>query len=564
MPDKPRRKTRCAIYARKSSDEGLEQDFNSLDAQREACEAYIVSQKHEGWTCLPDPYDDGGISGATLERPALQRLLADIRARKVDVVVVYKVDRLTRALADFAKIVEIFDAQEVSFVSVTQQFNTTSSMGRLTLNVLLSFAQFEREVTAERIRDKIAASKKKGMWMGGTVPLGYDARDRTLVINEPEAESVRTLFRLYLDLGSVRALQVVANHQGLRSKTGRSFAYGHLYTILQNPIYIGQIRHKKVTYPGLHPPIIDRTTWDTVQTHLDGNRIRRRDGAGAKNPSPLAGRLYDDKGDPFTPSHAVKRGKRYRYYVERAAVRPSTDATGRQRPRRNFRRIAASEIEGVINSTLIRMLRTPTEAMEAVAAPTIDAAASRSVIAAASRLAKEFEDSDHAKAHNLMRRLVTRVTVRERSIGLRLSRSYLRDLFGMAVERAEADSDDVELSIAAQLRPRGGELKFVITDPDVRRTPIMDAALITAIVRAHCWLDDLMNGKAQSLREIALRENLHERYVRRILELAFLAPDITEIILDGRQPADLMLQEIVPDGALPLDWASQRKLLRLE
>ena len=263
MLDKSGKKLRCAIYTRKSSDEGLDQEFNSLDAQREACAAYIASQKHEGWACVPDRYDDGGISGATLDRPAMQKLLADIKARKIDVVVVYKVDRLTRALTDFAKIVEVFDALKVSFVSVTQQFNTTTSMGRLTLNVLLSFAQFEREVTAERIRDKIAASKKKGMWMGGNVPLGYDAKDRSLVINEVEAETVRTLFRLYLELGSVRALQAEAQRRGLRSKTGQPFSYGHLYFLLQNPIYIGLIRHKKATYPGLHPPIIDQATWDT-------------------------------------------------------------------------------------------------------------------------------------------------------------------------------------------------------------------------------------------------------------------------------------------------------------
>jgi hypothetical protein len=296
---------------------------------------------------------------------------------------------------------------------------------------------------------------------------------------------------------------------------------------------------------------------------MDQHRIDRHNGTNSKHPSPLAGRLFDDKGDPFTPSHAVKKGKRYRYYVERAAVRPVTHATNGQRPRRCYRRIAASEIEDVITSALIRLLQTPTEVMEAIAAPTVDAAASRAVIAAASRLARELDASDHAKAHDLMRRLVTHVTIRDGSVGLRLSRSTLRDLLRITTEDTKADSEDVDLSIPAQLRPRGGELKFVITDPDMHRAPRMDATLITAIVRAHRWLDDLMSGRARSLREIALREKLHERYVRRILELAFLAPDITEIILDGRQPADLMLQEIVPDGALPLDWASQRKQLRL-
>jgi hypothetical protein len=401
------------------------------------------------------------------------------------------------------------------------------------------------------------------MWMGGSVPLGYDAKDRSLVINEPEAQTIRSLFRLYLELGSVRALQAEAKHQDLRSKSGRPFAYGHLYTILQNPIYIGQIRHKKVTWPGQHAAIIDPATWDTVQVHIAGNRIRRRDGTGTKNPSPLAGRLFDDQGSPFTPTHAVKKGKRYRYYVERAAVRPATHARTGPGSRSRHRRIVASEIEGVVISALLRLLRTPTEVMDAVAAPAADAVSSRTVIAAASRLAAELDASDDAKSHDLQRRLVMRVTIGNGSVEISVSRSSLRMILCLETEETKTDSDDLLLSIPAQLRPRGGELKFVITDPDIRQAPRMDATLITAIARAHGWLDDLMSGKVRSLREIALREKLHERYVRRILELAFLAPDITEIILDGRQPADLMLQEIVPDGALPLDWANQRKLLRL-
>src|SRR6202521_3626390 len=269
---------RCAIYTRKSSEEGLEQEFNSLHAQREACEAFIKSQRHEGWVCLPDGYDDGGLSGATMERPALQQLLAEIRAGRVDIVDVYKVDRLTRSLADFSKIVEVLDARGVSFVSVTQQFNTTSSMGRLTLNVLLSFAQFEREVTGERIRDKIAASKKKGMWMGGNPPLGYDARDRKLLVNEAEAETVRHIFRRYAELGSVRLLKEELEAQAILSKarlsaSGRSwggnpFARGALYLMLQNRIYLGEIVHKKQHYAGEHAPIIDRDLWEQVQARL--------------------------------------------------------------------------------------------------------------------------------------------------------------------------------------------------------------------------------------------------------------------------------------------------------
>ena len=305
------RNLRCAIYTRKSSEEGLEQDFNSLHAQREACEAYIASQKQEGWKPVPDTYDDGGFSGGSMERPALQALLADIGAGRIDVVVVYKVDRLTRSLTDFAKIVEVFDAQGVSFVSITQQFNTTSSMGRLTLNVLLSFAQFEREVTGERIRDKIAASKKKGLWMGGFVPIGYGANDRTLVVNEAEADKVREIFRLYLEHRCVRRVKAELDRLKLTTgryvaKTGRvgggvSFSRGHLYRILSNPIYAGDIEHKGARHPGQHPAIVDRKTWDAVQAMFRSNSQGHRTRSNAKEPSLLAGLLYDQHGNRFTP-----------------------------------------------------------------------------------------------------------------------------------------------------------------------------------------------------------------------------------------------------------------------
>src|SRR5882724_6316277 len=294
---------RCAIYTRKSSEEGLEQDFNSLDAQRESCEAFIRSQKHEGWVCLSELYDDGGISGGTLERPALKRLLAEIEADRVDAVVVYKVDRLTRSLADFAKMVEVFDARNVSFVSVTQQFNTTTSMGRLTLNVLLSFAQFEREVTGERIRDKIAASKKKGMWMGGLPSLGYDVKDRKLIVNKTEAETVRHIFRRYIELKSVRELKEDLDGAGIVSKIrtasdgsrygGQPLARGAIYLMLQNRIYRGEIVHKDKSYPGEHEAIIDETLWNNVQAVLSENRVDRANGKAGNEPSLLMGVLFD-------------------------------------------------------------------------------------------------------------------------------------------------------------------------------------------------------------------------------------------------------------------------------
>ena len=321
---------RCAIYTRKSSEEGLEQEFNSLQAQREACEAFIDSQRHEGWVCLRAAYDDGGFSGATMDRPALRQLLADISAGRVDTVVVYKIDRLTRSLADFAKIVEILDAKGASFVSVTQQFNTTTSMGRLTLNVLLSFAQFEREVIGERIRDKIAASKKKGMWMGGGPPLGYRAQDRKLVIVDSEAEIVRFIFRRYAELGSVRLLKDELEACGIKSKSwtsasgrlqgGKPFARGALYLMLQNRIYRGEVVHKEQSHPGEHPPIIDQPLWDAVQAQLAGNTAERNSGARNRQPSLLVGMLFDGDGNRMTPSHAVRKGTRYRYYVSGSLI----------------------------------------------------------------------------------------------------------------------------------------------------------------------------------------------------------------------------------------------------
>src|SRR4051812_25090983 len=302
-PRRPGKKIRCAVYTRKSTDEGLDQAFNSLDAQREACAAFILSQKHEGWTVLPDLYDDGGDSGGTMQRPALLRLMTDIEAGKVDVVVVYKVDRLTRALSDFAKLVEVFDRRAVSFVSITQQFNTTSSMGRLTLNVLLSFAQFEREVIGERVRDKIAASKRKGMWMGGMPPLGYDVKDRKLVVNKNEARTVVDIYRRYLVLKSVRDLQADLASAGIKSKQrgrldgtnygGQKLARGALYLMLQNRIYRGEITHKGNSYPGEHPAIIEQQLWDEVQAMLAKNRIERTIGMGAKQTSLLGGFVFD-------------------------------------------------------------------------------------------------------------------------------------------------------------------------------------------------------------------------------------------------------------------------------
>ena len=349
---------RCAVYTRVSTNSGLEQDFNSLDNQREASEAYIKSQAHEGWRRVRERYDDGGFSGGSMERPALQRLLDDVRARKIDVIVVYKVDRLTRSLADFAKLVELFDAHGVSFISVTQAFNTTTSMGRLTLNMLLSFAQFEREITGERIRDKVAASKRKGIWMGGAVPLAYRVEDRALYVVEEEAEFVRSLFRRYLELGSVVRLKTALDAENVRSpvrisragrKTGGApISRGHLYWILSNPIYIGRLRHKAQIHDGLHPAIVDIETWDRVERRLESQTQARRAPL-RDDHSFLAGKLYDDRGNRMSASHASKGGRRWRYYVSRAAL------SGRKQEAGSIVRIPAAEIEDRLRGQLGRI-----------------------------------------------------------------------------------------------------------------------------------------------------------------------------------------------------------------
>ncbi|MDX1485587.1 MAG: recombinase family protein [Alphaproteobacteria bacterium] len=566
MADKRRKRLRCAIYTRKSTDEGLDQEFNSLDAQREACAAFVASQKHEGWICLSNHYDDGGISGSTLDRPAMQRLLTDIKAHKIDVVVVYKVDRLTRALADFAKIVEIFDAHTVSFVSVTQQFNTTTSMGRLTLNVLLSFAQFEREVTAERIRDKIAASKKKGMWMGGAVPLGYDAKDRKLVINHMEADTVRTLYQLYLEKGNVREVTEEANRRGLRTKRrddlhprmrgGRPFSRGHIYRILSNPIYIGRIAHKKESYSGLHPPIIGLALWEKTQALLKSNRVQRRNGTNASDPSPLAGKLFDDLGNAFTPSHATKRGRRYRYYIERRPEITDNNSVS-ARPKR----IAANEIEKLLLDALNRFLKTPARLIDALGEIILSAAKTKSIASAGKRLAAKLDHQNPKDTYATLRSLISRVIISDKDVGVSLNNSGLSGLLDLPGIETDQLDEPITLTIPARLKPRGVELKFVMIDPGHRQSAKPDPILIKAIVQANDWLEQLMSGKAATLRELADRDELPERYLRRLLELAFLAPDITESILNGHQPEDLTLKHLTCHIKLPLAWDRQRMLL---
>src|ERR1700737_2145655 len=415
---------RCAIYTRKSSEEGLDQEFNSLQAQREACEAFIDSQRHEGLICLRASYDDGGFSGATMDRPALQRLLADITAGRVDTVVVYKIDRLTRSLADFAKIVEILDARGGSFVSVTQQFNTTTSMGRLTLNVLLSFAQFEREVIGERIRDKIAASKKKGIWMGGVAPLGYRAQDGKLIIVDSEAETVRFIFRRYAERGSVRLLKDELDARSIRSQLrtsasglrgGKPFARGALYLMLQNRIYRGEIVHKEQSHPGEHAPIIDQPLWEAVQAQLASNAAERNSSARHRQPSLLAGLLFDGDGNRMTPSHAVKNGTRYRYYVAGPLItKDRIDNTAALR-------IPAAEIEQHVSDRVHRWILDPGSIDKSSAARLADPSIQHRRVARAAEIGNHWPELPVARKRAVLTTLIERIDVRvdRIDIGLR-------------------------------------------------------------------------------------------------------------------------------------------------
>ena len=544
------RRRRCAIYTRKSSEEGLEQDFNSLDAQREGCEAYIQSQKSEGWLLVSARYDDGGFSGGTLERPALARLLADIDAGKVDTVVVYKVDRLTRSLSDFAKIVDVLDAHSVSFVSITQQFNTTTSMGRLTLNMLLSFAQFEREVTGERIRDKIAASKRKGLWMGGLVPLGYEANGRTLDVIESEAETVRTLFQLYLELGSVRRLKEDADRRGLRSKSrvgkeervrgNRSFSRGALYHLLSNPVYIGRIPHKEDSYEGQHPAILDRETWDAVQTQLSQQTPVRRSSASTSRRHPLAGRIFDETGRSLSATSTTKSSKRYRYYVS-----PDSKSSKINAPLdRSITRwhIIAHEIESTIERAMRSLFSNPLALTRLASKANVGTGLITKLLACT-----QHYDGD-------VLRFVARVDLKESQLTIHLGLSELMKEFDAILQH----------SVPFSIQRRGDAVRLVVADDGSwASNSRVDTALVKAIVRGRKWFEDLANGRAGSIMEIAESEGVSDRYVGALMPLAFLAPEIVKKLLTGGQPTDLTVETLRREVDLPSNWDAQCSLLRI-
>jgi DNA invertase Pin-like site-specific DNA recombinase len=430
-------KRRCAVYTRKSTDEGLDMAFNSLDAQREACEAYVASQRGEGWVLVADRYDDGGYSGGSLERPALKRLLADIQAGKVDCVVVYKIDRLTRALMDFSKLVDLFDKHGVTFVSVTQSFNTTSSMGRLTLNILLSFAQFERELGSERVPDKIAASKRRGLWMGGVVPLGYQVRDRKLVIEDNEAGIVRMIFERFLELGSTALLAKSIAAAGIRGRRGKLLNKGSLYKLLANRTYIGEVTHKGAAYPGQHDPIISRKVWDKVRSVLLQSPRARAGRTRAATPALLKGLIYGPTGAAMIPTHTRRGNRLYRYYVSQAVLKHGLEACP-------VRRVPAGEIEAAVVNQLRGMLQSP-EVIVATwraARSEIEGLSESDVREALERLDPIWDELFPAEQARIVQLLVARVDVGTEGLEIHLRTQglthTLRELVGVAAPRRAA------------------------------------------------------------------------------------------------------------------------------
>ena len=512
---------RCAIYTRVSTDLGLEQDFNSLDAQYDASQAYIRSQTHAGWTLIRNKYDDGGFSGGNTDRPALQRLLADIRAGKIDIIIVYKVDRLTRSLADFAKLVELFDRHSVSFVSVTQQFNTTTSMGRLTLNVLLSFAQFEREVTSERIRDKIAASKRKGLWVGGNLSLGYALKDHKPTIVQKEAELVRSIYRIYLNLGSIDRLSAELRRRLVRTKRrtyktgqtigGEPFTRGALSYLLRNRFYVGEVVYKGEILPGPQPALMSRELFDAVQDKL-AEQLNNHNQKRAKSDALLLGKIFDDRGTLMGPTHTRKKGRKYRYYISSCLLQGRKELAG------SIHRIPAAEVESTI----------------------------------AAALRKRMTDRSDQRDDELIRSLVERVDVRT-------------DKLIVSTKRHTASKIHSKIHITWKKPPlkRRREILLPSTASEKPLQPIRSDArerLIKAVSRGRVWLDELVSGAVTDTAEIAVRERCSVRSVNMTVSLSFLAPSLVKAVLQGTLPRGVGYARLCD---LPAEWPRQYRTLGL-
>jgi len=539
MKATPIKPVRCAIYTRVSTDQGLEQEFNSLDAQYDASSAYIKSQAHAGWTLVKARYDDGGYSGGSTDRPDLQRLLDDIRARKIDVIVVYKVDRLTRSLADFAKLVELFEAHRVAFVSVTQQFNTTTSMGRLILNVLLSFAQFEREVTSERIRDKIAASQRKGLWVGGPLPLGYEMKDGKIAVVESEAEQVRLIFKRYLELSGVNALVRDLKDRNICTRTrllatggtrgGIAFERGTLFYLLRNRFYIGEVRYKGEILPGEQPPILDRALFDAVQQKLTDQWTTRTSIRNAGDHL-LTGLLFDDAGHRMAPTHATKAGIRYRYYVSL----PCLHGEAKTAKLGSITRVPAAEVEDVVVKSLNEHFRS-----------------------------QSGMPASGTTAHSAIAEVIDRIDVHKDRLAIRLRSQENPGTINLA--HNNEPTDDRFLSIAWQkppfkrfreiLLPHGSSRKEVRPERPERRL-----RLVSAIARGRRWLDEIVSGSVTNAEQIALRERCSVPQVNMTISLAFLAPNLVRAAVEGRLPRGINIERL---RDAPAEWSRQFEVLGL-
>jgi site-specific DNA recombinase len=527
---------RCAIYTRVSTEHGLDQEFNSLDAQYEAGSAYIKSQAHAGWTLVRSRYDDGGYSGGSTDRPDLQRLLEDIRARKIDVIVVYKVDRLTRSLADFAKLVELFDAQGVSFVSVTQQFNTTTSMGRLTLNVLLSFAQFEREVTSERIRDKIAASKRKGLWVGGNLPLGYEIKGGKIAIVEEEAQLVRSIFQRYLELGSVNELLRDLKERNVRTKSrllstgvtrgGIPFGRGALYYVLSNHFYIGEVKYKSEILPGEQPAIMDRALFDAVRKKSLAQWSHRTT-LRNKADHLLTGLLFDDAGHRMIPTHATKAGVRYRYYASTSVLH----GEARTASAGSVSRIPAADVEDTVVKSL-----------------------------------KDYLAAGRGKTTTSAENLGDRETIAELVTGIVVHRDRLVITLKSENADEESDSSDVRSVAVPWQKPPSRRSRHILLPHDASRSDVRPeqserrARLVSTIARGRQWLDDVVSGRVSTVTELCARENCSVRRVNMTISLAFLAPNLVKAAVEGRLPRGVGIERLRDP---PTEWSQQFEALGL-
>ena len=531
-----KKKVRCAIYTRKSSEEGLEQDFNSLDAQREACEAYIKSQMHEGWVLLDKQYNDGGYSGGTMERPAFKELLKDIENDEVDIVVVYKVDRLTRSLMDFSKIIDVFDRHETSFVSITQQFNTTTSMGRLTLNILLSFAQFEREVTGERIRDKIAASKKKGMWMGGKVPLGYSKEDKKLVIYNEDAQKVQTFFEKYLELKSVPKLMQYLKENEIKTKTDKYFSKGQLYHLLANKIYIGKITHKDKIYDGEHEAIICDEIFEEVQKLLYENKADKTCGTKCSSNSLLAGLIFDDKNSLMTPSHSNSHKRRYRYYVSTALKNYNDNEVG------TISKIPAGEIEKFVVETTKEFLQDKGQIQKLV---------KDFKISKQTKLIYTAQNIEDYSDPKLIRAIICKIVISKNLIEIRLNENSLINVLNalsnnqkFVIPDKREKFNPITITKKIKITQPSRNDNILILNAKEYNTPEPNPYLVNAIVKSYYYHKQIQAGR--TIEDLQSEEGFKDsKYIRNILNLKYISPTLTEQILTGTQPENLSLQKLI-------------------